>query len=110
QDRHVDGAARLVGELLQVGSRDLAQLHGVDRREAEVEDARAEPVAPCRRVLLEVAEPGERGDVAVRRAAAELELAGGLADGDERPTGRERGEDGEPALERLGSGGDTLVL
>ena len=37
------------------------------------------------RVLLEVAERGERGDVAVRRAAVQADLAGELADPEQRP-------------------------
>ena len=82
-------------------SGDLAQVHRVDRREAEVEHLRAEPVALRVGVLLQVAELGERRDVAVRRAPAQVELARELADADQRAVGVERGEDREAALERL---------
>ena len=56
EDRHVHGVAGLVAQLLQVRCRDLAQLHRVDRGEAEVEHARPEAVLPRRRVLVEVPE------------------------------------------------------
>ncbi len=65
EDRHVDGVAGLVAELLEVGRRDLAELHRVDRGQPEVDDARPEPILPRVRVLLEVAETRKRGDVAV---------------------------------------------
>ena len=101
EDREVDGVPRLVAQLAQVRRGDLAQVHRVDRREAEVEHLRPEPVALRVAVLLEVAELGERRDVAVRRAPAEIEVARELADADQRPVGVERGEDREAALERL---------
>src|SRR6266536_2994385 len=81
--------------------RDLAQLHRVDRREPEVEHARPETVLPRHPVLLEVAEGGQRGHVAVRRAAAEPDVAPELADAEERPARAEGREDREAALERL---------
>ena len=101
QDGHVDGAACLVGELLEVRRGDLPELHGVDRREAEVEHPRSEPVLPRLRVLLQVAETGERGDVAVRRAAAQAESAGEIADPALGRFGPELCQDCETALERL---------
>ncbi len=93
--------SRLVAELPQVRRGDLAQVHRVDRREAEVEHLGPEPVALRVRVLLQVAELGERRDVAVGRAAAQVELARELADPDQRTVGLERREDREAALQRL---------
>jgi hypothetical protein len=101
EDRHVDREAGRVAEVAEVRRRNHAQLHRVDRREPEVEDARPEAVLLRRRVLLEVAERGERRDVAVRRRPAEPELASEVADPDERPAVAEGREDREPALERL---------
>ena len=40
EDGHVHGEARLVAQPLEVRPRELGQLHRVDRREAEIEDAR----------------------------------------------------------------------
>ena len=60
EDRHVHRVAGLVAELPQVRRRDLAQLHRVDRREAEVEHARTEAV------LLRRRDPA--GDSRARRA------------------------------------------
>ena len=101
EDRHVHRMAGLVAQPLQVGHRDRPQLHRVDRREAEVDHARAEPVLLRRRVLLEVAERGARGDVTMRGAAVQSHLAGELADPEQRLDGGERGEDREPPLQRL---------
>src|SRR5579884_3499038 len=86
EDRHVDRVARVVAETAEMRRRHLAQLHRVDRREAEVEDARAQPVLLRGPVLLQVAERRERGDVAVRGGAAEPYLAAELADAEERPS------------------------
>ena len=101
QDRHVDRVPRLVAQLLQVGSRDLADLHRVDGREAEVEHARPEPVLARERILLQVAEHGQRRDVAMRGAAAEADLARQLAAAEQRPARLEGRQDREAALERL---------
>ena len=89
QDRHVHGVARFVAQPLQVWRRDLAQLHRVDRGEAEVDDARAEPVLLGQRVLLEVAESGESRDVTMRCAPVQSHLAGQLADPEQRLDGCE---------------------
>jgi hypothetical protein len=94
--------ARLVGELLEVRGRDLPQLHRVDRREAEIEDARAEPVLAGLRVLLQVAEPREGGDVPVGRAAGQPEETRELADPELRRRRLERREDRQAPLEGLG--------
>ena len=100
EDRHVHRVAGLVAEPLEVWRGDLAQLHRVDRGEAEVEDPRAEAVLPRAVVLVEVAEARQRGDVAVGRAAASpTSRASSLTPRSAVPT--EGGEDGEPALERL---------
>ena len=80
EDRHVHGVAGRVAQLPQMRRGDLAQLHRVDRREPEVEHPRAEAVLLRRRILLEIAEGGERRDVAVGRLAAEPDVAAELAD------------------------------
>ena len=110
EDRHVDGVPRLVAEPSKVRRGDVPELHRVDRREAEVEDARAEDVLPRHRVLMEVPEPGERGDVPVRRAAREAELVRDLADADQSAVGRELRQDRKAALERLRRRGPLIVL
>src|SRR5881275_927530 len=81
---------------------DRPQLHRVDRGEAEVEHARAESVFLCRRVLLQVAERGERRDVSMRRASAHADRARQLGDAEQRYLAAERTEDAQPALERPG--------
>ena len=62
-----------------------------------------QPVLPRRVVLLEEAERGERGDVAMRRAAGQIELSRELADAQRGPIRPKRREDGESTLERLGA-------
>ena len=101
EDRQVDGMPRLVAEPLEVRRGHVPELHRVDRREPEVEHARAERVLAGCGVLVEVAELREGGDVAVRGAPREAELLRDLADADQLPAGGERGEDRETALERL---------
>src|SRR5581483_9610110 len=91
---------------------DLAELHRVDRRQAEVDHAWPEPVLARARVLLQIAEPRERRDVAVRGAAGQPEAPCELADPQLGRRRLERGENREPALERLGltrSGRDALA-
>ena len=101
EDRHVDRVAGLVGELLEMGGRDLPQLHRVDRREPEVEHPRAEAVLARLRVLLEVPEARERRDVPVRRAPRQPEHTRELAD-PELGRGRlERGENRQTAFQGL---------
>src|SRR5581483_1781515 len=92
-----------VGELLEVRRRDLAELHRIDGREAEVEDPGAKPVLPRARVLLEVAELRERRHVSVRRAPAQAERASEVADPELRRSRPELRQDRKPALERLGA-------
>ena len=101
ENRHVDGEPGCVAEGLQVRNRDLTDVHRVDRRKAQVEDARAEPVALRLRVLLEVAEGRQRRDVAMRGASTQAELARELADADRRSVGPEGREDREATFERL---------
>jgi hypothetical protein len=101
EHRHVDGVPGLVAQLLEVRRGDLAQVHRVDRREAEVEHARAEAVLARRGVLLEIAERGERGDVAVGRRTAEADLAREVADAEQRAAGAKRRENREATFERL---------
>jgi len=101
EDGHVDRVARLVAQLLEVRGADLAELHRVDRREAEVEDSRPEPVLLRRRVLLEVAEHRERRDVPVRRASTEADFPPEVTHTEQWPARAEGGEDREPTLERL---------
>ena len=72
------------GEPAQVRCRDLAQFQRSEHRESQVEDARGETVFTRQVVLLEVA---EGGDVAVRRAASEGELARQVADPECRAIG-----------------------
>src|SRR4051794_5323505 len=96
---HVDGVAGGVAESLEMRRRDVAQLHRVDRREAEVEHARAEPVLARVRVLLQVPERGERRHVAVRRRAAQSDDAGEVADAEERLRGLEGRQNGEAPLQ-----------
>ena len=98
---HVDGAPGLVAQRLEVGDGELAQVHRVDRGESEVEDARPQPVLPRGWILLEVAERGERRDVAVGRRAAQADLTGEVADSEQRAAGAKRRENREPTLERL---------
>ena len=101
EDREVDRVAGLVAELPQMRSRDLAEIHRVDRGEAEIEDTGAEPVALRVRVLLQVPELGKRRDVPVSRAPAQFEVAGELADADQRAIGVERRENCKATLKRL---------
>ena len=84
EDRHVHGVAGCVAQLPQMRRGDLAQLHRVDRGEPEVEHARAEAVLLRRRILLEIAEGGQRRHVAVGRRAAEPDVAAELAHAEKR--------------------------
>ena len=102
EDGHVDRVAGLVAQLLQVRRRDLAHVHRVDGGEAEVEHARSQAVALALAVLLEVAEGGQRGDVAMSRAAREIEGAADLADTHQGLSGLEQRQHREAPLERLG--------
>jgi hypothetical protein len=79
-----------------------SDLHRADRREAEVDHARAERVLAGVRVLLEEAEGGKRGHVAVGGAAVEVDRAGQLGDPENRAAGGELAEDPQAALEGLG--------
>jgi hypothetical protein len=74
----------------------------MDCREAEIEYAWTEAILLRRPVLLEVAERCKGGDITMRRASAEPDLAAELADAEERPARAEGSKDGEPTLERLG--------
>ena len=71
ENRQVGGEAGRIAQSLQVRDGDLADVHRVDRGEAQVENARAEPVALGLRVLLEVAERRQRRDVAMGGAPAQ---------------------------------------
>ena len=75
------------GEPLQVRGGDLAQLERAEHGEPEVEHADAEPVLAGRLVLVEVAEPGEGRDVAVRGAAGQPQPLGQLADSERGRSG-----------------------
>ena len=95
QDRHVDGVARLVAERLQVRRRDLAHLHRVDRREAEVEHARPEAVAAAS------ARPA-----AGSRAGAASRRSGGSCCGSGRAS---RARLADPVLRLLGAERDRIA-
>ena len=105
EDGHVHRMAGRVREILEVGRRDLAELHRVDRGEPEIEHPEAEPVAPGRPVLLEIAEVRKRRDVAVGARTAEPDLAREVTHAEEWAGRGERGKDREAAFEGLRGGG-----
>src|SRR5581483_2898948 len=92
EDGEAHRVACLVGQLAQVRCGDLADLHRADRGEAEIEDARPQPVLPRPRVLLQVAEAGERRRVAVRGAPRQPDRARQLAHAELGDAGAEGGQ------------------
>ncbi|HEX7161416.1 MAG TPA: hypothetical protein VF223_09300 [Trebonia sp.] len=107
-DGQVRGVPGGGGEPLQVRRRDLAQTERSEHRESQVKHADAQPVLAGRVVLVEVAELGERGDVAVRGAAGEAEPLGQFTDSERRAVRAERPENRQSAFERLRRGGIVM--
>jgi hypothetical protein len=75
-DGEVRGVPGGRGEALQVRRGNVAQFQRAEHGKSQVKRADAEPVLARRLVLIEVAQPGEGGYVAMRRAPRESKPLG----------------------------------